>query len=103
MTVKQDERAWVCVALHELTKDEPLAAMPRGPSIRSFTSGPLTMTATEMDGETVLDAWLQGIGKVASFRVDPSRMAFETVAFKRKTLPQWVPILEFETNARPGT
>jgi hypothetical protein len=85
--------------MQELTRRQP-AGNEAGPPLRRFESGPLTLVARERDGWTVLEAWLHGEGKVASFRTQPQADYFETLSWRAYALDQWEKVLDFELGVR---
>lgn len=102
-TEAQKRNMSICAGLFGLTHNQPLTAESRGPPHRTFISGPLTIMATPLDDILILDAFLEGTGKVASFRLsnfdhetDRAMVECELVSLKVKTLPTWVPLLNFE-------
>jgi len=92
-------RARVCAAMQELTRRQP-SGPEIGPVLRRFESGALTLVARERDGWTLLEAWLHGEGKVASFRTQPQADYFETLSWRAYALDRWEPVLDFELESR---
>lgn len=96
MTPHRLRRARLCSALHDLTRRMPLVQAEHGPPTRRFESGPLMVTVRMRDDWVILEAWLHGEGKVASFRVIPHVDHWGTLFWRPGTLAQWDPVVAFE-------
>lgn len=96
-------RARVCAAMQELTRHQPGHLAEFGPPLRRFESGALTLVARDRGGWTVLEAWLHGEGKVASFRTLPEADYYETLSWRPAVLERWEAVLDFELGARTET
>ncbi len=68
MTLTQERNSSICAAMHMLTQDQPQTKSLAGSAVWLFTMGELRITASEIGGETLLDAWFADERKVASFR-----------------------------------
>lgn len=93
----------IAAAAFAVVRRLPAVTDEHGNKLREFTSGDVTvllavMTPT-LGGGVSLDVWLEGAGKVAAFWLSSDFADVETVTIKPRTLPRWLPVLEFEANA----
>jgi hypothetical protein len=73
-----------------LGKDATQSIVGPGLPSRRRSAGPLTVSCVTHQGEDLLDAYLEGHGKVAAFRVNAPAETFEVVSIKVRLLPRWV-------------